>query len=153
MQNSQQNQLLNKSSVVQEPLRWLFVAEFADGTILKQTQEDKSTTSENGSAFTDVMNSGKELVGFSLVQGQQHATVDLKTGAFVINRTPFIAHAQDFDPSMHKLELVYFRESLVDIMQGVGGSDVTRHYVNRYFIGWKCIDKFNKAHKAIIAVG
>ena len=152
MQNSQVN-ISPNNKIQQEPLRWLFVAEFADGSIIKQAKDDKSTTSENGSAFTDVINSGKDLVGFSLIQGSQYAAADLKTGAFIINGTPFIAHEQDFDPSMYKLELIYFRESLVDIMQGTDSSEVTRHYVNRYFIGWRCTDKFNKAHEAIIAVG
>jgi hypothetical protein len=151
-----------------EPFRWLFVATFKDGSVFSQTQEDISLTRTDGtgSAFTDVreyMESGNALEKFELVNDaeKQVASVDMTTGAFIINGVPFHAHNQYFEPEKYPLKLIYFRETRVD--QNVNAtiqedmsidSQVvgTRHYVNRYFIGWETlVNGQNK--QSTIAVG
>lgn len=147
-------QFSNKDNIEREPLRWLFVAHFRDGSSIEQPIDDHSKNhvegaEHNPSAFTDVLEREDELQAFELrqVNGPETALVDLITGAFVINGTPFHAHDQFFEPTEHKLKLVYHRETRLD--HDMAGN-VTRHYVNRYFIGWTAVGNKNKA---IIAVG
>lgn len=150
-----------------EPLRWLFVAEFDDGNSIEQTYEDKSLTRTDGtgSAFTDVLEYEKtsRLKAFHLAStdDKQIATVDLTTGAFIVNNTPFHAHDQNFDPTKYELRLIYFRETRYDnistnTVQGDGSVKNEhvgqRHYVNRYFIGWQTTVN-GKNKQATIAVG
>jgi len=154
------------NQIPREPFRWLFTAEFKDGTIIEQTQEDKclTRTDGTGSAFTDVLAREDELVAFHLysVDGKEAASVDLITGAFIINNTPFHAHDQYFEPTQHKLRLIYHRETRIDSdIKSTVENDGTinqedvgqRHYVNRYFIGWQTTTKTNKNVQATIAVG
>ena len=163
-QATQQSHQLN--IVEREPMKWLFTAEFSDGSVIVQDQEDKCKTRDDGtgSTFTDVLAREDDLVAFHLYHedGQQAATVDLLTGAFVINGTPFHAHDQYFEPTQHKLRLVYFRESRVEndvfgVVQEDGTVKEThglnpRHYVNRYFIGWQTTVN-GKNKQVTIAVG
>lgn len=129
-------------------LKYLFTAEFNDGTTVEQTQEDISFTGK-GSAFTDVLVKDG-LKSFSLHGKDNSVTVDLKTGKFGVNGLWVDIHDQYFDPSQHKLRLIYFRETIVERVQ----SDETtedRHYVNRYFIGWHTTVK-GKNIKVTLAV-
>lgn len=137
--------------------KWLFIAEFEDGTVIKQDQEDKSKTKKKGSIFTDVLAYEKtsKLVFFTLEQVETHemAYVDLGTGAFSINGTPFNAHEQNFDATSADLRLIYFRETRVERVVNAKNEQVDgRHYINRYFIGWQTT-VHNKNHQATIAVG
>lgn len=147
-------------------LEWLFVANFSDGTQIKQTQEDKCTTREDGtgSAFTDVLAREKELIVFGLehIDGKQWVLVDLRTGNFAVNETAVQLHNQNFEPHKYPLELVYFRETRVDTdVQGTVQDDLSvdykdlgspRHYVNKYFIGWRTT-LHNKQKQVTLAVG
>lgn len=151
-----------------EPLRWLFVAEFDDGTLIKQTQEDKGTIRKGdnpGSAYTDVIETQKKkkLVAFHLehVETGERASVYLETGAFVINNTPFHAHDQFFEAAGKDLRLIYHRETRVEqntptTVQADGSikedEATERHYTNRYFIGWQTTVA-GKNRQATIAVG
>jgi hypothetical protein len=139
-----------------EPLAWLFTAVFADGSTISQDQEDRSLAKEGGSAFTDVLARESELVAFGLnhVDGQQHCLVDVRTGAFQIGDTPFIAHNQDFDPQKYELKLVYFREGFVDqtMDQKTGELISLKQYTARYFIGWETLVN-GKKKQVTIAVG
>lgn len=144
------------SPVVREPLRWLFAAWFEDGSEIVQDQEDKcyTRTDGTGSTYTDVL-AKDGLVGFALIStdGKQHVSVDLKTGAFIVNDTPLHIHNQLFEPQNHKLELVYFRETRIDQqINGKGKQVSASHYVNRYFIGWKT-KVHGKDKQVTIAVG
>lgn len=144
-------------------LKWLFVATFADGTTIAQTQEDKSLTEEGKSAITDVWKRD-DLVNFALhhVDGQQTVLVDLKVGYFVVNGVPVVAHNQYFEPERYPLELVYFREvrahqDVIATVQDDGSVDVGDphnqvSYINRYFLGWKTTVN-GKDKQVTIAVG
>lgn len=145
-------------------LSWLFVAYFKDGSHILQTQEDKSTTSKSGSAFTDVMSNFDDLVAFELrhEDGDKVVTVDLVTGNFVVNGVPVCAHNQYFEAEKYPLKLVYFRENRVEQHQtatiqpdmSVQTEDVgtPTHYVNRYFIGWETTI-MGKNKQVTLAVG
>lgn len=148
-----------------EPLRWLFTAFFDDGTVIKQDKNDTCTTRDDGtgSTFTDVLKKQEtvKLSAFELSTGGEVVTVDLITGAFIVNGTPLVAHNQQFDPQKYDLDIVYFRETKADVdIKTSVEKDMTvkkevvgtRHYVNRYFIGWKA--KVNGKDKQVtIAVG
>lgn len=135
-------------------LTWLFKAEFADGFIVQQGEDDRclSRTDGTGSAFSDVLAAEGEHgkpTSFALFNkgDDQMVGVDLRTGNFVVNGTPVCAHNQNFDPTRYDLELIYFRETRVEqdveatvetdgslSQQPVG---VPRHFINRYFLGWQ----------------
>lgn len=141
----------NKLELSKPKLDWLFVANLRDGSQIKQTLEDRCLTRDDGtgSAFTDVLANEEHLTGFGLehVDGKQWVYVDLTSGNFMINGTPVQLHNQYFEPEKYPLELVYFRETRVDSdIMGTVKDDKSvdykevgtpRHYVNRYFIGWK----------------
>lgn len=140
-----------------EPFSWLFIAQFADGSEVKQDADDTchSRSDGTGSAFSDVLAKG-EPVSFGLynVDGKQYVWVDLKSGNFVVNGTPICLHNQAFEPLKYQLELIYFRETRVTIEQKPDGSVIgePRHFVNRYFIGWKTLVN-GKEKSVTLAVG
>lgn len=140
-----------------EPLSWLFVADFEDGTSIVQDQDDKSLTRTDGtgSTFTDVLAHKSKLISFCLINKDtdSEVTVDLTSGIFVVNGTPIALHDQFFEPDKHDLRLIYFRETKAEQNIGGDGSVLsTAHYVNRYFIGWQTTVK-GKNVKATLAVG
>jgi hypothetical protein len=144
--------------------KWLFVAFFEDGDVMFQRPEDEV----NHSRMIDVKAKEKEspLIAFELrhVDGKQAVTVDLLTGALVVNGTPLEAQSdfsfersKHFNPAKHKLELAYWRETVREAnvtgtvqkdMSVTGDVQATTSYINRYFVGWTYGDK-----QAIIAVG
>lgn len=148
-------------AVLTEPFRWLFTAHFSDGSI-EQTAEDVLPTSNQ---FKPVIERLDDLLAFDLrrVGSDEIVTVDLKTGAFIVNGTPMHLHEQNFEPSFYKLKLVYFREKReqanAEATVGEDGAvdygkySPTRSYVNRYFIGWQTTDKAGKNHQVTLAVG
>lgn len=149
-----QPQLPGKSKPLPLFLKWLFVATFKDGTVFNQTHEDKclTRTDGTGSAFTDVheyMEADNALEKFELINDheKQVVTVDMTTGAFIVQGVPMHLHNQYFEPERYPLKLVYFREVRVEqnitatvqdnmsIKEEQTGD--LRHYINRYFIGWE----------------
>lgn len=144
------------TAATREPFQWLFKAEFADGHVIEQDLDDTCHSRDDGtgSAFSDVLAYGRP-VAFSLhhVDGIQMAGVDLKTGNFVVNNTPICIHNQNFEPQKYELELVYFRETRAEATMNPDQEIVgTRHFVNRYFIGWQT--QVNGKNKQVtLAVG
>lgn len=145
-------------------LSWLFVAFFDKGAPVIQTQDDLPKEQPEGSAFSDVAARSDDLTAFELrhEDGKQVVTIDLKTGAFIVNGTPLHIHNQNFEPQNYSLKLIYFRETRVDQQQkATVQTDMSiktenigdaRHYVNRYFIGWETVVN-GKNKQATIAVG
>lgn len=70
-------------------LKYLFTVEFTDGTVLKQTQEDKSSLDENRNAFYDVLNSKKDIKTITYNEQKllnpTKIIIDYQTGVFNIN--------------------------------------------------------------------
>lgn len=150
-------------------LTWLFKAEFADGYILNQDSDDMCYSPSKGRspAFSCLLEAEAEHgkpTSFVLISetNDNWIGVDLKTGNFVINDVPFCAHNQFFEPSRYELELVYFRETRVqqDIKATVQDDQSLkqeyvgdpRHFVNRYFVGWKTVVN-GQAKQVTLAVG
>jgi len=155
----------NKIELGKPQLDWLFVANFSDGSQIKQTHEDKSATRKDGtgSAFSDVLDREGELIGFGLehTDGKQWVFVDLVSGNFMVNGTPVQLHNQNFEAHKYPLGLVYFRETRAERdMSGTVQDDLSvdyqntdnRHYVNKYFIGWKT-EVNGKQKQVTLAVG
>lgn len=95
-------------------LKFLFTAHFDDGTVIQQTQEDKSLT-EDGSRFTDVLAYSKKspIIGFELCDEiGVRAAVDLVSGLFEINGVVFLARdPTNRDPGKdEQLRLIYYRQ-------------------------------------------
>ena len=147
---------------------WLFVAFFEDGTIIRQTE----AVEQGHSMMIDVTAKQKEspLVAFELwhIDGDKKVTVDLKTGAFIVNGIPLQAQSdfafenpKPFDPSKHELKLEYWRTRREQLTQTAtmqeDGSVITESVqlpsqIDRYFVGWSTtIDGERK--QAILAVG
>lgn len=151
-------QIENSSNTVErEALNWLFTAHFSDETTLEQTLEDRCLTRDDGtgSAFTDVLAREDDLIAFELTNQETNESimVDLKSGNFVVNGVPVCAHNQNFEPQNYPLKLVYFRETRVErVIDGKGEHVSSRHFVNRYFIGWETVVN-GKNKQATLAVG
>ena len=138
-------------------LKWLFVANFKDNTSIEQTQEDRSYTREDGtgSAFTDVLAHESDLLNFKLLdmESDDSVAVDLKTGLFYVNGIEAQLHNQYFEPEKYELELVYFRETKVEMIMGADAEQKSvSHSINKYFIGWKTL-VHGKIKQVTLAVG
>jgi len=110
-------------------LDYLFECRFSDGTILKQTQADVSTTDVTKSAFYDVLQ-GVPVV-FSISNGTHLYTVDLGDGHFEIDGIRFFIHGNRPEGDC-TYRLIYFRRHHHNTSQGGGRS----HSVE-YHIGWQ----------------
>ena len=133
--------------------KWLFVAKFADGTVIEQTQEGEI----GHSMMADVTEKQKtsKLVIFGLHdKGVNSVLVSLESGLFQVNDIWVQLHNQYFDPLKYKLELVYFHETAQQITLNAKTREVLEnsHTFGRYFIGWKT--KVNGKNKQVtLAVG
>lgn len=125
-------------------LTHLFVAEFADGTSYQQNPEDISLIDPAKSSYYDIALRKDEVVRFSITDGMNWYTVDLRDGAFEVNGLPFEAHDQ-FATLPEKMELVYFREWRHEYPN-------VNQTPNRYFIGWEGKTRGGKNIKQTIAI-
>lgn len=137
-------------STVPDPLKYLFIATFEDGTKIIQTPDDRASdydpeAEHNASAFRDVVAMSKlsKLLWFGLFMADDpdhnpFAAVRLDDGMFELNGWTFQAHPQNLDLSDKELEVVFFREVRKDkVMSRDKTQQEIRHYVNRYIIGWQ----------------
>jgi len=117
-------------------LKYLFKAEFEDGTCILQNEGDQSTIDASRSSFYDVLKEqekGKKLVKFTL-QGNGHAcAVDLTDGHFEANGVAFFLHEK---VEMEEFRIMYFRVRDNHFTNGefVGGDTA-------YRIGWQANQK------------
>lgn len=89
-------------------LKYLFIASFLDGTVIEQTQEDKSSIDpEKRSQFFDVLEKEKEvpMVSFILVGEGHEYGVDMRDGHFEIDGVPFQFH----EDTLTNLRLIFWR--------------------------------------------
>ena len=91
-----------------KPLKYLFVAEYADGSVFEQTKEDRSQREpDKRSAFYDVDH--EKLFAFHLVIAENLNTicsVYLANGLFVVNGVVFRMH----EMLLTDFKLIYFRQ-------------------------------------------
>lgn len=127
-------------------LKYLFVVEYTDGSKFYQTSEDASTTDPKRSCFYDVLNSGKEIKTFSLVNDRDWYTVDLTDGYFDVNGKRFFAG--EILPLPAKLRLIFYREHTHNFNRNDNAE--LSHEID-YVIGWQTTIK-RKNYKQIIRV-
>lgn len=109
-------------------LKYLFKAEFADGSFIQQNQDDVSSVDPTKSMFFDVLNHPSELIKFSL---GDFLSLHLLSGEFVLNGNTFSVH----DPSKpvpSDRRLIFFRRHTHTlVMGGDNGHEV------EYHLGWQ----------------
>ena len=118
------------------PLKYIFTAEFKDGTQYQQSPDDMPRIADRGSSFTDIISRLDDIVSFSVIavaDATRFVGVDLLDGSFTISKLPFTS----CNPSCSalkgtKLDLVYFRQVTRSIVSGSGEESL---HVS-YHIGW-----------------
>lgn len=129
-------------------LKYLFVAQFKDGSIFQQDQEDRSKTVFGGSAFTDIKDR-TDIATFGLYcpGTDKDISVNLETGRFDIGGFEFINTDPDVDfPEGTEYRLIYFRRNTINFTAS-GEQDQS----TVFYIGWQTtID--GKNYKRVIGV-
>ena len=115
-------------------LKYLFTAEYDDGTSFSQTEEDVSRVDPQRSAFYDVLNSGKRVMRFHL-DGQGHRyTVDLRDGSFAGDGPSEFLEREEPPETPSEYRLIFYRQHQhhfrADTHKQIG------HEVT-YVIGWQ----------------
>jgi len=127
-------------------LKYLFVAEFTDGTFFKQTPEDKSLMEPDRNCYFDVLEmvkNGKTIRRFSLVGQGNTITVDLGSGIFYVNSLPVLLESERLPKLPDKFELIWYHQ--VTQNQNVTVDKSTLEIIKtenlpefrEYFIGWQ----------------
>jgi hypothetical protein len=127
-------------SSIDATLRYLFRADFADGTFIEQPPTDRSKyhiegADYNGTAYTDVVNYSKDespCTAFTLYDQQNEGNywrVYLQDGCFEHNGIAFQTHDQRFEPTQHRLQLIFNREVRHNTVDGVPQPP----HISRYF--------------------
>jgi hypothetical protein len=86
-------------------LKYLFTAQYLDGSVFAQNPEDVSSVDPKRSAFYDVDHS--KLAIFYLVSSNNVYSVNLIDGHFEVNGVPFRLHD---DPELKDFRLIFFRQ-------------------------------------------
>ncbi len=126
------------------PLKYLFIAEYNDGTQFYQMPDDTSKTRAGGSAFTDVEQDRLVLFRLYSVEddGENVYEVDLRDGAFRVNGARFFAHPDGlFEPGQH-FDLLFFRKHREELEFKTSEGYITGIAQKKeaplvYIIGWK----------------
>lgn len=144
-------------------LNYLYEITFADGSVFKQTQDDMSNKypckrcvlgeqddCEGKNQYTDVLESGREIIKCSLIGKGNIVTVDLQSGLFYINGLPVILEGEKRLPCLprpnkgEKFELVRYYWAIQQQTRTYDKStgEVIKkeeHPEHReFYIGWKC---------------
>lgn len=121
------------------PLKYLFIATFADGSTIVQQPEDKSTIDpEKRSQFYDVLQYAEKspIVRFELKSEDggpaRTFAVDLRDGHFEVNGQAMRMHESD----EAGFELIFFRQHTHDFLVSRTENKETRHKIV-YRMGWK----------------
>ena len=118
------------------PLKYLFVVEYADGSIFEQTSDDKSSIDpQKRSQFYDVLQSGKTIRYFSLVGDGHKITVDLGTGIFYVDGLALLLESEKLPTLPDRFTLVFYRQHTHELNRE--DSKELSHFIE-YFIGWEC---------------
>ena len=122
-------------------LKYLFAAEFADGTILEQTSADVSKIDPIRSEFFDVLQFPHPLVKFALNGPETFASVDLRSGEFNVNGVRLFVDEGERAIEAKPLQVVFFRRHQEFVQVGKEGVEGQRSAPVRYFIGWQSTGK------------
>jgi len=112
-------------------LKYLFYAEYEDGSGVTQSPDDTSKTDPKRSAFFDV--DQEKVSAFYLIGAHHSYSVDLKDGHFEINGTSFRFHEEGEFPKDAKLRLIFFRRHKHDFTSDL---EEKSHSIV-YRLGWQ----------------
>lgn len=118
------------------PLKYLFTATFADGSMIVQTPEDKSLIDpEKRSQFYDVLQMAErqQLISFVLKGEGREYGVDLRDGHFEIDGVAFRMHEDD---TLGGFKLIFFRQHTHSFLQTREKDTEVSHDVV-YRMGWQ----------------
>lgn len=118
-------------------LDYLFVAELADGSIYKQSPDDKARFHDWGSSFTDIAD--QKIRRFSLIGKGHIYTIDLVDGHLEVDGNKLYPPKEVLPGA--DLKLIYFRQVTRDFIVGDGGG--AQKPKIKYILGWQ-YNKFNK---------
>ena len=131
-------------STVNAKLKYLWTAEFADGSTIEQPEDDRYSKHDdsaewNPSAFRDILEHPSELVRFTLGS----ISIDMLTGVISISGTDFKINDEDT-----KRKLIFYRDIERTYVDGVDmGSKVVS-----YSVGYEYKDNKGKVHKRIMRI-
>lgn len=138
------NQKPNTIEVNIMTLQYLFIAEFEDGSTFEQTPQDKSTIDPDRNCYYDVLQSGKNIIKFSLIGKGNTFSVNLKTGLFTINGVEVILESEKLPTLPEKFNLIWYHQVTRDLNVTYelksGAIQETKELpeFREYFIGWEC---------------
>jgi hypothetical protein len=109
--------------------KYLFKALLNDGTVIEQTQEDKSPTTEGKNTFYDVLQNMDKLRVFALYHQETGAEylIDLKDAHFEVNQSPLFLH----DEEVKNIRLIYFRRNMAIV--NVTTQEVSQNVASYHF--------------------
>jgi len=110
-------------------LKYLFVAQFNDGTFIYQTPDDVSALEPGRSQFYDVLQKEKDIVAFALFGDGHQYTVNLEYGHFEIDGIPFFLYNEPIE----NRRLIFFRRHTH--VSNLDCSEVS-HSIE-YHMGWQ----------------
>lgn len=117
-------------------LKYLFTAEYKDGSIFHQNAEDKSSREpEKRSAFFDVRQ--EELKSFTLTGAGHSYKVDLSDGHFEVDGVPFRMHEEQ---DLSGFRIIFFRQHTHSFNQTREKTTEIAHDIV-YRLGWQCTVK------------
>jgi len=138
-------------------LKYLFKAEYKDGSFFEQNPDDISTQDSKRSAFFDVKLD--QVKRFSLISSDSLVvnnvkyvdifTVDLTDGHFEINDMPFKVHDNTLEVTDFKL--IFFRrhKHSINVVENEFDESSKTH-VTTYRLGWQAKDKKGLNHERVI---
>ena len=112
-------------------LVFLFIAETADGQLIRQAPNDISPHDPTKTSFYDVLQ--EKIKRFSLVGKGMMFTVDLTDGHYEVNGSKMFTK---LPPGKCDLQLIYYRQVQQRLVVGLTGASQLQPIV-RYFIGWQ----------------
>ena len=121
-------------------LKYLFHAEYTDGTIFYQMPEDVSKQDSKRSAFYDVDHS--RLRAFHLLGQEYCYTVNLVDGSFMVNGVSFRMHEEPLE----NFRLIFFRRHT----HSFTGSSETHKIV--YRLGWQATDAEGRNQQRVMEI-
>ena len=110
-------------------LKYLFAAQYNDGTIFYQDGDDISLTTPGKSQFYDVLQREKDLEAFALHGDNHQYSVSLLTGHFEIDGVPF----ELYDGPVENRRLIFFRRNT----HTFNVENIEQSHLVEYHMGWQ----------------
>ena len=145
-------------------MKYLFKAEFLDGTTYEQHPNDLSIAGEGfGSSFSDIIERVRngEVKIFSLISKEHTGLVDLQDGHFEVDGLLFEVSSDFNNTLLSSYRLIYFRrvrqcsQKIVtldnELNPNVEDGEMTSQIVG-FRIGWQANDESGKNYQQILEI-